>query len=92
MLGSQVPTAVFSACRHHPARAFDFPFAHFNIFEYPGDTRKIHGRKIKQEVEVNLTRKSIDNLEEGSDRFGGNQVVAPLITEPICLQIMNMIT
>jgi hypothetical protein len=39
--------------------AFDFLFAHFSIFEYPGHTKNTW----QEEVEVNLTRtrKSIDN-------------------------------
>ena len=98
--------AVSSARRYHPRtrastsnHAFDLLFAHFSIFEYPGNTRKIHGRKIKQEVEVNLTRKSVDNkklgiLEESSDGFGGDQVVAVMCTTIYgafsCLQIMNV--
>ena len=99
-------TAVSKLCRHHPrTRAstinhpLDFWFTHFSIFEYPGNTRKIHGRKIKQKVEVKLTRKSIDYkelgvLEERFDRFGGNQVLAVICTTKYgifsCLQIMRM--
>ena len=100
-------TAVSTLCRHHHPRtrasainhALDLLFAHFSIFKYPGNTRKIHGRKIKQKVEVNLTRKSVDNKklgvrEEGLNRFGGNQVVAVICTTKYrafsCLQIMSM--
>ena len=36
-----------ASARNH---AFDFLFAHFNIFNYPGNNLKIHGRKIKQET------------------------------------------
>ena len=47
----------------HKQSCVRFLFAHFSIsiFEYPSDTQKIHGRKTKQDVEVNLTRTSIDN-------------------------------
>src|SRR5271163_3679697 len=55
-------------------------FAHFSFFEYPSNTRKVHGRKTKQKVEVHLSRKSIDYKEfgigeEGLDVFGRDQVV-----------------
>jgi hypothetical protein len=86
MLGSQVPvvgktlfparvdTSIIPGRASESNHAFDSLFAHFSIFEYPGNTRKIHDR-IK--VEVNLTKKSIDNKKLGIlDRFGGNQVVA----------------
>ena len=99
-------TAVSTLSRHHPRtrastidHALDFQFSHFSIFEYPGNARKIHGRKMKQKVEVNLTRKSVDNKElgvpeGGFDRFGGNQVIAVICTTNIGafsrLQIINM--
>ena len=97
-------TAVSGVCRHHPRtrasnHALNIRFAHFSIFEDPSNTRKIHSREIKQKVEVNLTRKSIDNkelgvLEEGFDRFGENQIVAVMCTTKYrafsCLQIMSM--
>ena len=97
-------TTVSTVRRHHPRtcasnHALNIRSAHFSIFEYPGNTRKIHRRKIKQKVKVNLTRKSIEKkelgvLEEGFDRFGRNQVVAVICTTEYrtfsCLQIMSM--
>jgi hypothetical protein len=65
---------------------------------YPGNAQKFHG-KMKQKVEVNLTKKSVDNEklgipEGGFDRFGGNQVIAVICTTNMgpfsCLQIMNI--
>jgi hypothetical protein len=50
--------------------AFDFLFTHFSIFEYPGDTQKIHGRKTKQDVEVNLTVLTIKNWAFLTDLLG----------------------
>ena len=81
-------TAVPRLCRYHSwttSQSTNHPvyirFAHFSIFEYPSNTRKIHGRKIKQKVEVELSRKSTDNkdlgiTEEGFKGLGRDQVVA----------------
>ena len=61
-------TAVFGACTCHP-RTPVYSLQHLRISWR-------HAKNTWQEVEVNLTRKNIDNRKEGSDRFGGNQVVA----------------
>lgn len=62
--------------RHHPRtstsqsinHALDIRSVHFSIFEYSRNPRKIHGRKIKKKVEVELPRKSFKN--NGFDGFG----------------------
>ena len=61
--------------------ALNIRSTYFSVFEYPGNTRKIHGRKIKQKVEVYQSGKSIEKeesgvVEKGFDGFGRNQVVA----------------
>jgi len=41
----------------------DIGFAHFRVFEYPGDAGEVQCRETKEEIEVELTGEGVGHEE-----------------------------